>query len=460
MTLAPLTDDHGAALLTWYLAAFPARTSAPQEKEPELPASDLGSGWKWRESSVKYDPAMRLWKTRQLSLLEDSEWFSGTWPSWGLMRDGECWELPMSARPTFARGSGLWPTIRSSDGERGGRGDLIQAIRGNPNSHYRMWPTPTKSDGTGGPGCGGRDGGLNLRTAVSEFATPQARDWKSGKASQATMDRNSRPLSEQIGGSLNPTWVEALMGWPRGWTQLEPLTLEVSDAFAKDFFGQAMPSLRDDVQPQSDAKWPTGGCSDIPASEVLLPLMCEQPPGSDARGFVVAGAEAQERSLRGLRVCKAPARSPLRPEPGEQQPGKPANTLRSLPRLLAHNGQEAWASGRWEDAIARVASGVPARVHRLRCLGNGQVPQCAALAFQLLSSGAMIFLSLGGGVQSSPEAWADVVQFDGQVRKATGTRGDSYLHRSCKPLDQVPLGEGQGGLDLEDDIYCAGGCGL
>jgi hypothetical protein len=61
---------------------------------------------------------------------------------------------------------------------------------------------------------------------------------------------------------------------------------------------------------------------------------------------------------------------------------------------------------------------------------------------------------------SDPEAWADVVEFDGQIRKATGMRGDSYLHRSCKPLDQVPLGEGQGGLDLEDDIYCAGGCGL
>lgn len=30
-----------------------------------------------------------------------------------------------------------------------------------------MWPTPTQSDGTGGPGNSGRDGGLNLRTAVA-----------------------------------------------------------------------------------------------------------------------------------------------------------------------------------------------------------------------------------------------------------------------------------------------------
>jgi hypothetical protein len=35
------------------------------------------------------------------------------------------------------------------------------------------------------------------------------------------MERNSRPLSEQIDGSLNPTWVEWLMGWPVGWTALK-----------------------------------------------------------------------------------------------------------------------------------------------------------------------------------------------------------------------------------------------
>jgi len=50
------------------------------------------------------------------------------------------------------------------------------------------------------------------------MATPTARDWRSGKASAATHARNSRPLSEQIGGYLNPDWVELLMGWPRGWT--------------------------------------------------------------------------------------------------------------------------------------------------------------------------------------------------------------------------------------------------
>ena len=56
----------------------------------------------------------------------------------------------------------------------------------------RMWPTPTASDATGGLGqAASSEGGMNLRTAV--------------------------------GGQMNPMWVEWLMGWPVGWTDLQPL---------------------------------------------------------------------------------------------------------------------------------------------------------------------------------------------------------------------------------------------
>jgi hypothetical protein len=33
--------------------------------------------------------------------------------------------------------------------------------------------------------------------------------------------RQSPDLNKVIGGSLNPTWVEWLMGWPLGWTDLK-----------------------------------------------------------------------------------------------------------------------------------------------------------------------------------------------------------------------------------------------
>ena len=86
----------------------------------------------------------------------------------------------------------------------------------------QWWPTPhgfSKDGKSNGPSDNELGRAVNL-------ATPTARDWKSGKASQKTMDRNARPLSEQIGGSLNPTWVEWLMGWPLGWTDLKPLEMD------------------------------------------------------------------------------------------------------------------------------------------------------------------------------------------------------------------------------------------
>jgi hypothetical protein len=51
------------------------------------------------------------------------------------------------------------------------------------------------------------------------FPPPTSRDWKSGKTLKDY--GNSRPLSEAVSGQLNPTWVEWLMGFPLGWTDLD-----------------------------------------------------------------------------------------------------------------------------------------------------------------------------------------------------------------------------------------------
>jgi DNA (cytosine-5)-methyltransferase 1 len=40
-----------------------------------------------------------------------------------------------------------------------------------------------------------------------------------------------------------------------------------------------------------------------------------------------------------------------------------------------------------EPLVGRVADGVAHRIHRLKAIGNGQVPQCAAVAFNILSRG-------------------------------------------------------------------------
>ena len=95
MTFKPLTEDLGVELLTLYLEDFHAKTSAQQEKAQVLTESDQECGEKWHGSLGKYDQDTSLWKTHQCSLLGDLDEFLETWPQWGLMRDGECWEQRM-----------------------------------------------------------------------------------------------------------------------------------------------------------------------------------------------------------------------------------------------------------------------------------------------------------------------------------------------------------------------------
>lgn len=45
--------------------------------------------------------------------------------------------------------------------------------------------------------------------------------WEQLKA--ATTLEEARLMGAGNGGQLNPTWVEWLMGWPIGWTDLKPL---------------------------------------------------------------------------------------------------------------------------------------------------------------------------------------------------------------------------------------------
>lgn len=75
----------------------------------------------------------------------------------------------------------------------GGRSGLLAA----PDRGLRLLPTPAAADGTGGPGTSPkRQGGMNLRTAVTLLPTPAARDWKSGASN--LLGTNSRPLNEVV----------------------------------------------------------------------------------------------------------------------------------------------------------------------------------------------------------------------------------------------------------------------
>ena len=177
MTYAPLTESLGEAVLMSFLAAFPAKISALQGKATASMESEAVFGEKWQEWFAKWNPSSSLWKTRQLSLFEGSEMFSETWPAWGMMQDGECSELPTPERHTVETEYGLWPTPAARD-YKGANG----------------WETTKKKLAAGG--------------RPHKDQLPNAVQLAEGKA---------------ISGTLNPEWVEWLMGWPPGHTALEPL---------------------------------------------------------------------------------------------------------------------------------------------------------------------------------------------------------------------------------------------
>lgn len=200
MTCAPSTDDRGEGLLTWFRAGFPVPTSVQQEEVQESTASSQDSGRKWPASLAKYDPATCSWKTPQFSLLGGLASFSETWPRWGLMRDGECWERIMSVLPISAIASGLWPTPVANDdnktpaahlamklrmGERDGTGANRTAIT-SLQVAAKAWSTPCTPNGgrvnrpedilSNGTRSDGTKVQVSLESEARAWATPQSRD--------------------------------------------------------------------------------------------------------------------------------------------------------------------------------------------------------------------------------------------------------------------------------------------
>jgi hypothetical protein len=236
----PSTDDRGEAVLTWFLGGFPARTSASQEKGLASAESGAASGVKWPASFARYNRDTHSWKTAQLSLFEDLERSLETWPRWGWMQGGACYPQKILEHGTCDKGFGLlptltvhgnynrkgasknsgdglatairrMPTLRATDGERGGRGDLLAIVRGKPNKHCRTrFSTLTVQDSK--PAC------------AHEIQRARIKEDKYGKLMRSLRADLTEP--DQLGGTLNPDWCEWFMGWPIGWTASEPLATD------------------------------------------------------------------------------------------------------------------------------------------------------------------------------------------------------------------------------------------
>ncbi|RKT93886.1 UNVERIFIED_ORG: hypothetical protein C7432_0308 [Pantoea allii] len=176
---AALTEQHGEELLTSFLAGFPARTFQVPAREQESTENAQDSGEKWQESSVKFDLNTCSWKTHLCLWEEDLPWFSVTLPKWGLMLNGVVYQHTSAARPITGIESGLLPTPRASMG-----------------GHGIAW-------------CRARTG--DHRHNLEDFLA-----W------QHLEDGGE----ETPGLNANPDYVEWLMMWPTGWTDLKPLEMD------------------------------------------------------------------------------------------------------------------------------------------------------------------------------------------------------------------------------------------
>ena len=239
MTFAPLTESLGEAVLTWCLEASPVKISAQLVKARELTEHAAECGRTWPESFTKWDLATSLWKTPPCLLAEDSTEFSGTWPRWGMMRAGECSVQSMPALRTSETEFGLWRTPMACDSK-----DMSCSSQIYLQDQVKMWPTLCANETGEKPenlmermkkyGRTGSEVHMKLSTKVQMWPTPTAHNAKEQDC-PAEATRHTPSLCHQARGGdktqprhLNPTWVEWLMGWPLGWTDLKPL---VTDKF-------------------------------------------------------------------------------------------------------------------------------------------------------------------------------------------------------------------------------------
>lgn len=196
-------------VISWSVAS-PAKTSATRGAAKGLKAKGRASGPSMPESSGNVGPGSSSSKTwphfSSAGPIESCE----TLPRSGMMRSGKWSPLSASAPGISAIACSSSPTI--------------------PAGWLRPFPTPVATDSWAGKlalrKCKGWENGRGwtLGQVAVRFPTPMARDWKSGKVSEETLGKNSRPLAEvvtigQPSGQLNPLWVEWLMGFPPGWTE-------------------------------------------------------------------------------------------------------------------------------------------------------------------------------------------------------------------------------------------------
>jgi len=181
----PLTETLGVERFIASLEASHARTSVIAETEKGSQAKSQVSGESMFGSFAKYDRASSSWKTSQHSLFGGLVAFSETWPSSGMMRNGECSARKRSAPPSYGNDSSSWPTPTATQDGKSPEAYLAEKLLRvgpgrttitNLNVRVKTWPTPRVSSANGPSKKEMEEGNpkVRLETEAALWPTPVA----------------------------------------------------------------------------------------------------------------------------------------------------------------------------------------------------------------------------------------------------------------------------------------------
>jgi hypothetical protein len=263
-----------------------------------------------------------------------------------------------NSRKALKKRMQMWPTpIASKGGAWRGDGQVSMVARNvetyeeyllltqgtSKKKREKYWPTPQASDN--------RDRG-NMRNPSIQ------RRVAIGK--QIMLSQSVHPTS----GQLNPDWVEWLMNWPIKWSDL--------NGFNKQEFQRWQEASAEAIQSAGQVR--TMWWDSDPSQTPLGQQPVEQPKQQHSNSLPEMSWDAScerkmERSQQGSDL------SLLRKDFYIQEAERKGLRQRLREQTCLDEAQ----------IVPRVSKSVAARMDRLKAIGNGQVPLCAATAWRILS---------------------------------------------------------------------------
>ena len=156
--------------------------------------------------SASYDLLSCSWRTFQRLLFEEQSELLENFASCGMTVGGGFYPLQMWERTTKEKDGSFWRTPQARDW-KGPQGRAYKGIALDLPSQVQNWPTLAASQ---------------AHKKIRPLAPSEAK----GTHGQMTVGAMGERYPETIGGYLNPTWVEWLMGYPSEWTVLEDWAMQ------------------------------------------------------------------------------------------------------------------------------------------------------------------------------------------------------------------------------------------